>query len=205
MKKLTIFSVKNRIESLDIFLQFSREYFNSLNVTSFGGSAETYASLAIRSQLNGIIGKIELYVHESDTTDNYHYRAAPVAGGYQQNVRLIQNIFALHQNQISPLILFDTLERAIADYRDDIPQAWFRTFNPFFWISVFIHKLIVLPFILLSNSGFDGQRIQNSYIGKSIMLILNVVLSLIAALSGIATILGAVNKLDWAVSLINKL
>ena len=205
MKKLTVFSVIKRIAMLETFLLLSQGYFNSLVVSSFGESAETNVSMDFRSQLNGLVGKVEYYVSESDTSDTYHYRAAPVAGGYQQNVPLIQNIFALQQNRISPLLLFDTIERAIADYQDDVQYAWIRTFNPFFWISVAIHQLVILPFKLLSTSGFDGEKAQHSYVGKFIMLCLNTTLYLITVLSGIATILGAVNKLDWAINLMNSL
>jgi hypothetical protein len=205
MKKLTIFTVKRRIEILERFLLLSHEYFNSLVGSSFGESAETNTSLAIRSQLNGLVGKVEFFVSESDTTDNFHYRAAPVAGGYQQNVPLIQNIFALQTNRISPLILFDTIERAITDYKDDITYAWIRTFNPVYWISVLIHRLIDLPFKLLSSSGFDGARVQHSLVGKIISLILNFIFSSIAALSGIATILASINKIDWALSIIKNI
>jgi hypothetical protein len=204
MKKLTVFSVIKRIAMLETFLLLSQGYFNSLVVSSFGESAETNVSMDFRSQLNGLVGKVEYYVSESDTSDTYHYRAAPVAGGYQQRVPLIQNIFALRQNQISPTILFDTLERAIADYRDDLPYAWIRTFNPFYWISVAIHALVVLPFKLLTSSGFDGDSAQHSYVGKIIMLILNAALYLITILSGTATILGSLNKLDWAITLMKS-
>lgn len=204
MKKLTIFSVKKRIALLESFLQLSQGYFNSLVHSSFGESSETNTSIEIRSQLNGLVGKVEFYVSESDTSDTYRYRAAPVAGGYQQNIPLIHNIFSLQQYRIPPLILFDTIERALADYQDDVQYAWIRTFNPFFWISVAIHQLVILPFRLLSTSGFDGEKAQHSYVGKFIILCLNTTLYLITVLSGVVTILGSVNKLDWAINLINR-
>lgn len=202
MRKLSIYSVKKRIHVLEKFLELSRNYFGSLQGSSLGGSSETSASLAYRSQLNELIGNVEFYVSESDTTDTYLYRAAPVAGGHTQNVPLIQNIFSLNSNQISPLVLFDVLERSIADYCNDINYAWIRTFNPIYWIGVFIHYLASFPFKLLTSSGFNGEKAKNSLLGKVIMLLINVVGALITGLSGLMTILAAINKMEWVQSLL---
>jgi len=204
MKKLPILSVKQRISDLEIFLSLTKNYFDTINTDSYGGYSESPQSMLIRSQINSMVGKIELFVHESNTTDVFHYRAAPVAGGYTQNIPLLQNVFSLVAYRIPPITLFDVVERVIADYQDDITYAWIRTFNPFYWISLVIHELVVLPFKLLSSSGFNGEKAQHSYIGKIVMLLLNAALYLITFLSGVATILGSVNKLDWAINLMNR-
>jgi hypothetical protein len=205
MKKLPIYSVKKRIRILENFLELGRIYFRSLQGSSLGGSSETSASLAYRSQINELIGNVEFYVGESDTTDTYLYIAPPVIGGYKQHIPLIQNIFSLHSYQISPLVLFDVLERSIADYRYDITYAWIRTFNPIYWIGSLIHYLAIAPFKLLTTAGFNGERAQHSIAGKVIMLLINVVGALIAALSGLVTILPVINKMEWAQPLLLKL
>jgi hypothetical protein len=205
MKKLPIYIVKKRIRVLESFLELSRNYFGSLQASSFGGSSETNASLAYRSQLNALISSVESYVRQSDTTDTYLYRAPPVVGGYAQNISVIQNIFSLHSNQISPLVLFDVLERSIADYSNDINYAWIRTFNPIYWIGVFIHYLASFPFKLLTSVGFNGEKAKHSLLGKVIMLLINVVGALITALSGVVTILAAINRLEWVQPLLLKM
>ena len=205
MKKLTIFSVNNRIEVLENFLDLSQRYFSTLVVSHMGETAETETSYQLRSEINALVGRVERYVRQSDTTQIFYQQGGQALGGQQRAIQLIPNIFAIQSHHISPLILFDTIERALADYRNDITYAWIRTFNPFYWFACCIQYVSTLPFQLLTSVGFNGEGAQHSLIGRFIMLVLNSVMYLISALSGISTILGYINTNDSALSFLKKI
>jgi len=118
-----------------------------------------------------MVQNIEFYVSQSDTSDSYQYRASLVAGGYIQNIPLIQNIFSLVDHKISYLPLIDILERSLSDYRNDIPSAWVRTFNPFYWLGLLISAIVNIPFKLLTSSGFKGENISQTLFGKLFIFI----------------------------------
>jgi hypothetical protein len=202
MKKLPIFVVNHRIVVLKTFLGKVRKYFDCLRYNISGEAIETKESINLRSEINLLIGRVELYVSESNTSDVYHYRAPPVVGGYAQTIPLIQNIFCLTSYRIQPQTLYDVIERAISDYTDDKPYALIRTINPLYWITVLIQRIAQLPFVLLNASGFNGNKIALSTAGRLVTLFINLVLGAITALSGVVTIFAALGKVDLLTSLV---
>ena len=171
MKKFAILTVHKRIREIEVFLVLVSDYFNSLSRDNFGNASENPISIKLRSQINAMVQNIEFYVSQSDTSDSYQYRASLVAGGYIQNIPLIQNIFSLVDHKISYLPLIDILERSLSDYRNDIPSAWVRTFNPFYWLGLLISAIVNIPFKLLTSSGFKGENISQTLFGKLFIFI----------------------------------
>lgn len=205
MKKLPVFTVKKRIKELEKFITLTNKYFGTLKMDNLGHVAETPESFVLRSEINSMVSNIEEYVFHSDTRDEFHYRAAPVAGGYAQNVPLIQNIFNLTSNQIPYLQLVDVLERALSDYKNDIAKAWIRTLNPLYWLGVLIAVVTKIPFDILSAAGFNGEKIKNSYIGSLVSKLFGASLWIVTILAGIATLLESKKMMSFINEIMGKL
>lgn len=197
MRRLPIWELSKRVALLEDFLRLSREYFQLLNFDQFGQSSETPKSLRLRTQLNSMVGRAELYVKESDTPVWLQYQQPAAVGGAYQNINLIESIFYLPSNRIDPQFLIDTVERAIADYTADRFKSKIRAVNPFYWLSVLINAFASAPFALLSSAGFNGRHFQTSTIGMWTSLTMRIVGWLVAFLSGGVTILNAINKMNW--------
>lgn len=205
MKKLPIFTVKKIIKELEKFIALTNKYFDSLKRDGFGHAVETSESLIFRSQINSMVSSIEEYVSYSDTRDEFLYRAPPLAGGYTQNVPLIQNIFNLTNNQISYLQLVDVLERALSDYKNDVTKSWIRTFSPFYWLGILITLITKIPFDILNAAGFNGEKIKKSYIGAAISKLISASLWLVTILAGIATLIESQKMTAFIKEIMGKL
>jgi len=199
VKQLTIFSVKKRIKTLEEFKVLVIKYFKSRK-SHIGEVYETEESLKYRSEINLLVSKIEQYVFDADISDEYFYTPPPVVGGYAHRLKLLPNIFNLTAFQISLHQVTDILERASAQYQDDITHAKIRTFNPFFWFWLIILKISSIPFALLSSAGFDGDKVRNSFVGK----ILKLIIESVAVTSGLVTILSGLGIMEKLISVLKR-
>jgi hypothetical protein len=80
-------------------------------------------------------------------------------------------MFDLWRYQIKPQTIDDALNRAIGAYRQHERRLFRRMFNPLHWLDL----LLGVPFRVLTVAGLDGQRYEQSALGKLVKLILAVV------------------------------
>ena len=62
--------------------------------------------------------------------------------------------------------VLDLIERAIGIYESNHKSAFFRMFNPFFYLGLVFYIISVLPFIAIGKLGFNQYKAERSAIGK---------------------------------------
>jgi len=138
-----------------------------------------------RFQINSIMDDVLLSFDLLDLTHSITYRPPPMFGGYIQNIDLIGNLFSLWQFEISPQFAFDCTDRAIGAYERECRRLFRKSFNPLYWLGIFIVWVLRLPFKLLGAAGFDATKVEESFFGKLLKLIWGLAL-------GLATLIPAI-------------
>lgn len=128
-----------------------------------------------RNNINVRLAQAHRYVRDTGVPFVLTHYPAPAIGGYVKNVDVIQNIFHLRSSSIPPQHITDVIEQAIGVYDDDRQAALFRTFNPFFWIWKTLSAISRIPFTLLENAGLHGKKLEESFLGKLVKLMTEIV------------------------------
>jgi hypothetical protein len=186
-KKILFFENSKRLDKLLAFREMALKYFNNSQTDwRVEGRIEQEEAGMARVEINRNLDEIYEIILAAGIDPSITYRAAPVAGGYRQEVDLIHNIFLLSKMQIGPESLFDYLERTIGKYEKNHSQALWRTFNPFFYVGCIFDYISSLPFFVFGKLGFNRRKAESSGVGKfikGIFYLLSVLASFLAVLN----------------------
>jgi hypothetical protein len=108
---------------------------------------------------------------------------------------LIDNLFNLNNYHIAPISALDIVDKSLGIYRSDEISSVLRTINPFFWILQVFYWFGSIPFKLLANAGFNAEKIANTFGGKILKLLFEII-GILAAILTILQILGYSNLIQ---------
>ena len=128
---------------LKTLLEFRRlvtEYFANITYASWmadGGPIENPRTIAIRSEVNQLLGPTITAVARAEVDTVFTVYPAPLTGGYVRQRCVIRHVFDLYQDRevVSEQNTYDVLDQAIGRYSADKTAAWIRTINPFFGLT----------------------------------------------------------------------
>ena len=191
--KLPYWETDRRISDLENFREDVIAYVDATRTEpTFGRRVDTDESRAMKPSINMAIDRIRKTVLATGINTSIYYREAPVAGGRAYDLDVISNVLSLTEFQIPYDTATGLLERAIGVYKDDLPKAKRRTFNPFWWVGKVLTWFSHVPFAIIGKAGFDAGKAEGSLVGKFISLIFY----LIPIAAGLLAILDRLGFLD---------
>ena len=165
--KILVLENKRRLNKLIEFRQLAIEYFNNTYVEwPMDAGIEEDAAQAARIKINQAMHEVHSIIRRSGIDPNLTVLPAPAVGGYVRKVDLILNIFGLDEHATEPNRVLDIIERAIGIYESNHKSALVRTFNPFFYLRLFLDVISDLPFVVVGKFGFDQRKMKTSLIGR---------------------------------------
>lgn len=180
---------KRRISKLKEFKSLVISYFATC-------SSNEHESLQESQRAREEINKTLYYIHDVVLSAGLYpvhlYQPPAVTGGVIANVDLFFNIFQTPRLRISPLDIIDYLDRAIGIYETNKKAAKIRAINPFFYLNLILGYIASFPFFLIGQMGFNRAKAESSIVGR----ITKGIVSLIAALAGILTILSLLGYIE---------
>jgi hypothetical protein len=185
---------KRRLANLRQFRLLAVDYFRNVRYVSRQNALRGQALLNdtaenARHKMNQLVPDIVESLDLLEVARIVTWTPPPMIGGYIQNVDLIGNVFGLTAFDIPSQSVFDCLDRGIGAYERERRTLLLKSFNPLYWLGLATTWLLSLPFKLLGAAGFDANKAENSFIGRSLKLAWGAVLgfgTLIPALDIIA-------------------
>jgi hypothetical protein len=112
---------------------------------------------------------------------DYVIYPAPAIGGYVKEIDILTCIFKLPENHVDYNDLIDLLEMTVGVYEKDQLKARVRSINPVYWLFRLIEWIVDIPFRFLGKY-FDQSKIESSFIGKLVKILLWLAFTLVPAL-----------------------
>lgn len=165
-KQITFWENDERIKYLKNFNSHVVNYFNNIGHNSVGDSWEKEIAKIERKEINKLIDKAYSYIVATGVSTQIIYYPAPITGREPHYTDLVLNIFNLINMHIGHRPLLDSIERAIVRYENDKKSAILRTYNPLFWIALFIDWVVSLPFEFLGKFGLQQDKLEASIGGR---------------------------------------
>jgi hypothetical protein len=162
-KQITFWENDERIKYLKNFNSHVVNYFNNIGHSNVGGSWEEEIAKKERREINKLIDKAHSYIIATGVSARVINYLAPKTG---RGLDLVLNIFNLGKMHIGHRPLLDFIERAMAIYENDKKNAVLRTWNPIFWIILFVDLIISLPFEFLGKFGLQQDKLEASFGGR---------------------------------------
>ncbi len=166
--KILVWENERRLNKLIEFRELAIEYFNNSRPAGWENSSriEEDAAREARFKINIVIDEVHFIILTSGTIPTLSWTAPAAIGSYAREIDLITNIFNLNGFQIEPNHVLDCIDRVIGKYESNYKSAFFRIFNPFFYLGWFLDVVSDLPFIAFGKFGFDQQKMKTSIIGR---------------------------------------
>jgi len=164
---------KRRLVALRRFRALACDYFDNIQYASYmsgGAPVLNEQSQKARHEMNRVMGDVVISLKLFAIPLSVFYQPPPRIGGYSQTVDVIVNIFGLWEFQISPELVFDSVDRGIGAYERACEKLFRKIFNPFYWLGMLVVWVLRLPFKLLGAAGFDAARAEESLFGKAFKL-----------------------------------
>lgn len=142
-KEITFSENRARTRFLTEFRELVEMYFNNsmLNLIT-GEYAEEPKATDARASINLIIKKAYEMIRLADVKTYSASNSVLSSARKGKSIDIILNIFNLGRNEIPHEIALEYIDRAIHVYRSNRLSAFFRTINPFFWVSVLIELIV---------------------------------------------------------------
>jgi hypothetical protein len=116
-----------------------------------------------------------------------------------EGLDVLDEIWSLERLHISTREPITAIEEAIGEYKRDRKRAWWRTWNPFFWIAHIIEWIAELPVRLFGVIfGVDQKKAVSSPLGRSATIFFNATIWIFALVQTLA----ALGLLGWWRSLL---
>lgn len=190
-KHIPIWENARRMRVLEDFRNNVISYFNNSSPLALGdGRSETPEAVKARQRINLGVNQAHLIIEAAGVTSIVQWSPPPLIGGDAQRINLIDNLFELDRYRISPNHAVGFIERAIGVYQFDRKAAFRRTVNPFWWLGQGLLWFVRVPFVFLSAVGFDADRAEGSFLGKTIK-------AMFALVTMAAALLTILNLLGW--------
>ena len=124
------------------FRDLAEIYFNNSRLNLLTGEyVEEPEATDARASINLIIKNAYEMIRLADVKTYSASNSVLSSSRNGKSMDIILNIFNLGRNEIPHEIALDYIERAIQVYRSNRLETFFRTINPFFWISVLIELI----------------------------------------------------------------
>lgn len=194
---------KNRRCAADL-QQFRSDLESYIDHSSYSYQADAIIEDALakdtKVRMNRALHRARAAINATGLPSIIIYSPPPAVGGYQQRVDLLNNLFHLHQFQISQDRVIELIDRVIGIYEDDKWPSILRSVNPFWWLWRGLLFVSSLPFQVLSAAGFDTASIENSFVGRLVRLAVMFVM-VFAAFLTVLQLLGYLEKFKKLVSI----
>ena len=118
-----------------------------------------------RTELAKQIPSMQKIAHKLGINSYRVGQAPAVIGGAQYEIEIFNSL--LEQSgytELEPTVVFDTVSKMKGELNENIRSEWRRILNPLTWTS-FILKI---PFLLIKQTGFNIDKIENELWGKLI-------------------------------------
>lgn len=165
-KQITFCENDERIKYLENFEAHVINYFDDIGRDGFGDLLENEIAKKERKEINKLIDKARSYIIATGISTRVINYPAPITERESHSVDLAFNIFNLIEINMSHEPLLDIIERAIAIYENDKKIAILRTYNPVFWIALFVDWIVSLPFEFLGKFGLQQDKLGASLGGN---------------------------------------
>ena len=197
---ITIWENNRRLELLKTFRGLVVTYFENseveglLAVNPFHRSENDVATEA-RLQINLKRNEIQTIIAIAGIPLTYSWQP-PMSTGNRETytIDLISNLFSIDRYGFPPNLVLDLLDMPIGVYQDNKRKSYYRTCNPFWWIGRLIKWPSYLLIWLLDTSGFEGEKIGNSLLGRLIRM---VIATTATAIMVAYSLLGILDMMDW--------
>lgn len=153
-----------------------------------------------RSEINENIDKAHAIILAAGIQTSITRYPPSAVGGHVIDIDIIASIFDFHNLNLNSNNVVDIIERALGVYKNDRINSFLRTINPFYWIFLIVDYITSLPFVILGQIGFNQKKLEGSFAGKVIKVILN----LIIVFASFLTILEKLGYLEQFKNLILK-
>lgn len=163
-RRIPIWETNRRIETLNRYVRLLAEYAKLAAEEQMGAPQQQLSTK--RMSLDLRLQEVQRIVQGAGISPTFIWTPPSVVGGYSQQVNLIADMFQLQKHGIGLDALADILLQAMGVYQQDKFAAWFRTLNPFYWISVPIEWISYLPFRVVGFLGGDAVRASDSFFGR---------------------------------------
>ena len=187
--KIPIWENKQRIKDLTFWRDLWLEgMFQAINVLISPPTGKPFTSEERLTELNRRIPAVREMVKlaEIPTTRDWitsRKDDPPV------RVDILEQFWYVEKLRISARAPSDVVDEAIGKYQSDQRQSWVRTFNPFYWLALFIDWLIGEAFNVVTIFGGTPQNARNSALGRKIIAAARFIGWLIAVAAAVCTIL----------------
>ena len=199
-KKIPFWENSRRLALLREFRSRVVAYRDSTKTDGMGfleDSTRQEESESTRAWINKHLYEVHAVVAAARVCTVIHWTAPPAVGAYSRKLDVLMNIFGLHPFNIRLSTVIGYLDQAIGIYEQDVGRARVRTFNPLFWLGLFVEWLVHIPFRLVGLAGFDREKAEASVVGRVLKAIEYVVVCGAAFLA----ILSYLGRLDWFLAL----
>lgn len=164
-----------RSRQLEKYQSRIQEYFNLVDYDDLERAIiDNQESKKIRRLLNKQAGAIEIYIIETGLSPCLTHIDAPAMGSRATRVNVIDNLFNLQYFDIEPQEVIDIIDRALGVYEKDFAKSVIRAINPIFWLGRILELISSIPFYLLGRIGFNQQKLEESFIGRLVKLVIKV-------------------------------
>jgi len=172
---LFLWEVRSRIDKIQNYQKLINEYFTNIDYSEYSREIiDNENSVRIRHQLNLDSAEVHKYI-STVTSPILTYYPPPAIGGFVTDIDLVDNIFNLQKYDIEPQSLIDVLDKALGIYQSELTPSLIRIFNPFVWLGKLLEIVASVPFLLLGSVGFDKKRLELSFVGKIVKLIIKLI------------------------------
>ena len=129
--RILVWENRRRLERLVDFRNLVLTYFDHSEAHWMAEErTEQPDAQSARVRINRLMDEVHDIILYSSVRPTIQWSPPPVIGGYIQNVDLVQNLFNLHQFQISPNHVLDFIDRSIGIYEANARPAFLRTISP---------------------------------------------------------------------------
>jgi hypothetical protein len=108
------------------------------------------------------------------------HASAPAFGGKITIINLLDNVFYLSSYDMNQKDLVHFIDMTIGRLKQKANSYYYNIINPIFWVK----KIILIPFSIIRFAGFEGEKVEFSFLGKMYKLLAGLT-SLIASLVAI--------------------
>jgi hypothetical protein len=190
ISQLTCWENRKRAEFLFRFRELIVTYFSNVQRHSrYGDPVENDVANVARSDINRFSQRALHYIYATGVPTEVTQYPAPAVGGYVKTIDVMVNVFNLSASSIPPQKVVDIIEQAIGAYEADYRSSIMRTFNPFFWIGKLLRAISAMPFAILEHAGLHGKKLEDSFVGRLIKLLTEIV-AFLTALYGFLKLVG---------------
>lgn len=194
IKEVSVWEVKKRLQMLEKFLIDVTRYFsNSEYSLAAHAMIEQPEAKEARSAINLTLDEVHDLIRASGVVTMIAYHELPVQGGRSYPVDVIVNLFECYNYNKRPDDVIGLIERSIGTHQSEIPRAWRRTLNPFWWFRRRRAWMVSPPIGSTKPAGAEASSVQQPGSG----ILANQISGLIGTVAALLTIFHLLGLMNW--------